>query len=58
MQQEEDSPEELVPSPIEFRTSEATAYPDWSDADPHTIPTDNGKVFYYVMRGSNKVRST
>ena len=51
VQQEEDSPEELVPPPTEFRTSESTAYPEWSDTDPYTIPTDNDEVFYYVMCG-------
>ena len=46
VQQEEDSPEELVPPPTEFRTSESTAYPEWSDTDPYTIPTDNDEVFF------------
>ena len=50
-QQRADSPKELIPHPSEFRTSETTAYPEWTDTATYTLHTDNDDVFYYVMCG-------
>ena len=50
-QQRADSPKELIPHPSEFRTSETTEYPEWTDTTTYTLHTDNEDVFYYVMCG-------
>ena len=54
-QQEEDPPEEVIPPPSEFRTSESTDFPEWSDAGTYTIPADDDEVFSMKCVVSNKV---